>query len=143
MALTKTGIREQLREHLIQNTPRGENLLACAQGQTGPSPLLTTLVMNVPPLVALLEGMRRYYILAVTDSTLMIYRTNRATNRPTQLFAALPLDADPVSTVTKGKVWSRLYLQLPDKSKPTRFYISPVWNKELDAFPRPPVEETI
>lgn len=141
MAITKTGIREQLREHLAQNAPDGETVLACAQGQTGPSPLLTNLVMNVPPLVALLEGLRRYYLLAVTETTLVIYRSNRATNRPGDLEAAIPLTANPVTELKKGKVWSRVYVQHPDRDKPTRYYVSPTWNSELTAFPQQSSED--
>lgn len=131
MAYKKTAISEQLREHLARTTHVGRQALTCVQGQTGPSPLLTTLVMNVAPLVALLEGMRRYYLLAVTEDSVIVCRSNRATNRPGEVTAILPLDADPIAAVKKGKVWSRLYLQLPDKTKPTRFYVSPTWNPEL------------
>lgn len=137
MALTKTGIRDQLRKNLVQDAPPGERLIAYVQGQTGPSPLLTTLVMNLPPLVALLEGLRSYYLLALTDTTLVVYQANRASNRPTQRVASLPLATNPITGVTKGKIWSRVYLQLPGRSKPTRFYVSPTWNKQLDAFDQP------
>jgi hypothetical protein len=127
-------MREQVIQNLAQVAPPGEQFIACIHAETGPSPWLNILFEKVPFLVLIVQAMRKYYFITLTNGHVVVNRAGRMTNRPKEVVVAIPVQADPLSGIKKGKVWSRLYFQFPGDAKPTRMNFHRIWNADIDRF---------
>jgi hypothetical protein len=141
MAIRRAKQKQQVIEKLSSVAPAGETFIACVHCETGPSPWLNALFDEVPGLGLVVALTRRFYFLTLTNTSIVVNNANRFTNRPGDVVAVFPRDAVPVSRVKRAAVWSSLYLQFPNDSKPTRLNVHRYWRGELDqlvtAFPAP------
>ncbi|MEN3309100.1 MAG: hypothetical protein V7603_5302 [Micromonosporaceae bacterium] len=139
MAIRRAKQKQQVIEKLSSVAPAGETFIACVHCETGPSPWLNALFDEVPVLGLVVALTRRFYFLTLTNTSIVVNNANRFTNRPGDVVAVFPRDTVPVSRVKRAAVWSSLYLQFPDDSKPTRLNVHRYWRGELDqliaAFP--------
>jgi hypothetical protein len=134
MALRRSKMREQVIQNLAAVAPPGERFVACIHCETGPSPWLNILFEEVPFLMLIVQLMRKYYFLTLTNGHLVVNRAGRMTNRPKEVVTAIPIQQVQISGIVKGKIWSRLYLQFPGKSKATRINFHRIWNSDVDHF---------
>ncbi|HEY3873334.1 MAG TPA: hypothetical protein VGM10_33565 [Actinocrinis sp.] len=125
MAITRSGMRKQIIENLSQVAPPGEQFMACLHGMTGPSPWFDN---------AIIQALRKYYFVTLTNTSVVVNRAGRLANRPKEVVAAIPLQARPVAQVKKGVLWNKLYIQFPGMPKPTRINVHRIWNADLDRF---------
>lgn len=134
MALRRSKMREQVIQNLSQVAPPGEQFIACIHTETGPSPWLNILFEEVPFLVFIVQMMRKYYFITLTNGHVVVNRAGRMTNRPKEVVVAVPVQAAAFSGIKKGKIWSRLYFQFPGDAKPTRMNFHRIWNADVDRF---------
>jgi hypothetical protein len=127
-------MREQVIQNLSQVAPPGEQFIACIHSETGPSPWFNILFDEVPFLTLIVQMMRKYYFITLTNGHIVVNRAGRMTNRPKEVVVAMPLQANPFSGIKKGKIWSRLYMQFPGEAKPTRMNFHRIWNADIDRF---------
>lgn len=127
-------MRKKVIENLAQVAPPGEQFIACVHAETGPSPWLNVLFEEVPFLVLIVQAMRKYYFITLTNSTIVVNRATRLANRPKEVVAAIPLAASPIAGIKKGRIWSRMYFQFPGEAKPTRMNFHRIWNADVDRF---------
>lgn len=132
MAITRSGMRQQVIENLSLVAPPGEQFVACAHGMTGPSPWLDNLFGAIGALV--MQSFRSYYFVTLTNTSVVVNRAGRVANRPKEIVAAIPLASGPIGEVQKGKVWGKLYIQFPGEAKATRINVHRLWNADLDQF---------
>ncbi len=82
---------------------------------------------------------RRQYLFMLTNTSVVVNSANRFTNRPGDIIAAFSRTQFPVSRYSRGAVWSKFYVQLPQAGKPSRINVHRFWRAELDqlagAFP--------
>jgi hypothetical protein len=146
MAIRRAKQKQQVIEKLSSVAPAGETFIACVHCETGPSPWLNAVFDEVPVLGLVVALTRRFYFLTLTNTSIVVNAANRFTNRPGDVVAVFPRDAVPVSKVKRAAVWSSLYLQFPNESKPTRLNVHRYWRGELDqliaAFPAQLTAET-
>jgi hypothetical protein len=127
-------MREQVIQNLSQVAPPGEQFISCIHTETGPSPWLNILFEEVPFLTLIVQMMRKYYFITLTNNHIVVNKAGRMTNRPKEVVVAIPLQAAPFSRIKKGKIWSRLYFQFPGESAPTRMNFHRIWNADVDRF---------
>lgn len=139
MAIRRATQKKQVIEKLQASAPPGETFIACVHCETGPSPWLNAIFDEVPVLGLVVALTRRFYFLTLTNTSLVVNSASRVTNRPGEVVAVFPRHAIPVSRVKRKAVWSSLYLQFPNATKPTRLNVHRYWRTELDglieAFP--------
>jgi hypothetical protein len=131
MAIRRATQKAQVIEKLRANAPFGEIVIACVQGETGPSPWLNALFDQVPFLGLIVAFTRRFYFFTLTDSHVIDNSANRFTNRPGDVIAVFPHEAFPASRVKLTTLWSKFYVQFPGSGKPTRINVSRYWRAEL------------
>ena len=132
MAIRRAKQKQQVIEKLASTAPAGETFIATVHCETGPSPWLNA-VFDEIPLVGLIVALtRRQYFLTLTNSSVVVNEANRFTNRPGNVIAAFPRHAVPASNVNRAAVWSKMYLQFPGQSKPSRLNIHRYWRGEFD-----------
>lgn len=132
MAIRRATQKKQVIEKLSQVAPPGETFIACVHCETGPSPWLNSLFDEVPFLGLIVALSRSFYFITLTNTSVVINAANRFTNRPGDVLFSFPRNAVPVTSVKRATVWSSLYLQLPNKAKPTRLNIHRYWRSEFD-----------
>lgn len=132
MAIRRAKQKQQVIEKLSQIAPPGEQFIACVHVETGPSPWLNALFDEVPFLGIIVAYTRRFYFLTLTNTSVVVNKASRYTNRPGDVVAAFPLAAVPVSKINRAAMWSKLYLEFPGSGKPTRLNIHRYWRGELD-----------
>lgn len=130
MALTKSGMRKQVIENLSQVAPPGEQFVACVHGITGPSPWLDGLFGGIGAMI--MQAIRKYYFVTLTNTSIVINRAGRVANRPKEVVAAIPLASGAVTDVQLNPLWSKLYIQFPGQSKPTKINIHRIWRSDLE-----------
>ncbi|HXA57540.1 MAG TPA: hypothetical protein VNW94_00100 [Streptosporangiaceae bacterium] len=134
MALRRSTMRKQVIENLSQVAPPGEQFIACIHAETGPSPWLNILFEEIPFAMLVVQILRKYYFLTLTNGHLVVNRAGRLSNRPKEVVVGIPLQQVQMSGIKKGVVWSRLYLQFPGEAKPTRINFHRIWNDDVDRF---------
>ena len=132
MAIRRATQKKQVIEKLSQIAPPGETFIACVHCETGPSPWLNALFDEVPFLGLIVALTRQFYFITLTNTSVVINAANCFTNRPGDVLFSFPRNAVPVTNVKRAAVWSSLYLQLPNKQKPTRLNIHRYWRGEFD-----------
>lgn len=139
MAIRRATQKRQVVEKLSHSAPAGEQFIACVHAETGPSPWLGALLDEIPLVGLLVQLSRRFYFFTLTNTSVIVNRANRFTNRPGAIVAVFARDEFPVSKFNRAVVWSKFYLQFPDGGKPTRLNVHRYWRAELDqlaaAFP--------
>jgi hypothetical protein len=139
MAIRRATQKAQVIEKLRASAPPGEAFIACVHGETGPSPWLNGLFDQVPLLGVIVALTRSYYFFTLTDTSVVVNSASRFTNRPGDIVIIFPRDQFPVTSYTRGSLWSKVYVQLPRKAKPSRINVHRYWRAELDglstAFP--------
>ncbi|MBS2965471.1 hypothetical protein KGA66_20635 [Actinocrinis puniceicyclus] len=118
-------MRKQIIENLSAVAPAGEQFACCVHGMTGPSPWIDNIVV---------QALRKYYFVTLTNTSVIVNRAGRMANRPKEIVAVVPVQAGAIVRVKKGLIWSKLYLMLPGRSKPTKVNVHRRWNKELEQF---------
>ena len=132
MAIRRAKQKQQVMEKLSQVAPPGEQFIACVHVETGMSPWLAALLGEIPLVGMIIALTRSYFFLTLTNTSVVVNSANRFTNRPGDVVTAFPLSAVPVSNVNRAAVWSKLYLQFPSSSKPTRLNVHRYWRGEFD-----------
>jgi hypothetical protein len=132
MAIRRAKQKAQVIEKLSSVAPPGETFIACVHCETGPSPWLNALFDEVPFLGLVVALTRKFYFITLTNTTVVINSANRFTNRPGDVVFSFPRQAVPVTQIKRATVWSSMYLQLPEKPKPTRLNIHRYWRDEFD-----------
>jgi hypothetical protein len=132
MAIRRATQKKQVIEKLSQTAPPGETFIACVHCETGPSPWLNAIFDEVPLLGTIVALNRKYYFITLTNTSVVINSASRLTNRPGEVVYSFPRTAVPVTAVKRAAVWSTLYLQFPDKPKPTRLNVHRYWRSEFD-----------
>lgn len=127
-------MRKQVIENLSRVAPPGEQFVACIHAETGPSPWLNILFEEIPGAVLLVQLLRKYYFITLTNSTIVVNRAGRLANRPKEIVLAVPVASSPITAIKKGRVWSRMYFQFPGEAKPTRINFHRIWNADIDKF---------
>ncbi len=125
MAFTRAGMRKQIIENLAAIAPAGEQFVSCVHGMTGPSPWFDNIIV---------QAMRNYYFVTLTNTSVVVNRAGRMANRPKEIVAVIPVQSGAITRVKKGLIWSKLYLVLPGRAKPTKVNVHRRWNKDLDQF---------
>jgi hypothetical protein len=132
MAIRRAKQKAQVIARLEQQAPAGETFLACVHCETGPSPYLAALFDEVPLLGLVVQLLRRFYFLTLTNTSIVVNTCSRFTNRPGEIVASFPREAFPASRVKRGRWWSSMYVQFPANAKPVRLNISRYWRGEFD-----------
>jgi hypothetical protein len=132
MAIRRATQKRQVIEKLTSVAPPGETFIACVHCETGPSPWLNLVFDEVPFLNLIVALTRSYYFITLTNTSIVINSANRFTNRPGDVVFSFPRSAFPVVKVKRANLWSSMYVQLPNKSKPTRLNIGRYWRDEFD-----------
>ncbi len=139
MAIRRATQKAQVIAKLSGSAPAGETFIACVHGETGVSPWLNALFDEVPILGMIIALSRQQYFFTLTNTSVVVNTANRFTNRPGEIVAAFHRTQFPASRYTRGTVWSKFYVQLPNNSKPRRMNVHRFWRAELDqlaaAFP--------
>lgn len=125
MAFTKAGMRKQIIENLSAVAPAGEQFVTCVHGMTGPSPWFDNIIV---------QAFRTYYFVTLTNTSVVVNRAGRLANRPKEIAAVVPVQSGAIARVKKGLIWSKLYLNFPGMTKPTKVNIHRRWNKDLAQF---------
>lgn len=139
MPLTRAGMRKQVVENLSQVAPPGEQFVACVHVETGISPWLAHVLERIP-LVGGLIGIaiyssRQYYFITLTNTSLVVHRAARLTNRPKEFMFGVPIATSPISDIKKGwLLWSRMHFLFPGDTKPTRLNFHRIWNADVQHF---------
>ena len=132
MAIRRAKQKAQVIEKLSSIAPPGETFIASVHCETGPSPWLNALFDEVPFLGLVVALTRNFYFITLTNTSVVVNSANRFTNRPGDVVFSFPRTAVPVTRIKRAAVWSSMYLQLPDQSKPTRLNIHRYWRAEFD-----------
>jgi hypothetical protein len=132
MAIRRATQKKQVIERLTAIAPPGEAFIACVHTETGPSPWLNAIFDEVPFLGLIVALTRQFYFITLTNTSVVINAANRFTNRPGNVLYSFPRSAFPVTEVKRSAVWSTLYVQLPDRTTPTRLNIHRYWRGEFD-----------
>ena len=139
MALTRAGMRKQVIENLSQVAPPGEQFIACVHCETGLSPWLAHVLERIPFVGGVIGiaiySMRNYYFITLTNTSLVMHRAARLTNKPKEFVFAVPITSSPITGIKKGwLLWSRMYFTFPGESKPTRLNFHRIWNADVQHF---------
>jgi hypothetical protein len=132
MAIRRATQKKQVIEKLTAIAPPGEVFIASVHCETGPSPWLNAIFDEVPFLGLIVALTRSFYFITLTNTSVVINAANRFTNRPGHVLYSFPRNAFPVTSVKRSAVWSSLYVQLPDRPKPTRLNVHRYWRGEFD-----------
>ena len=132
MAIRRKTQKAQVIAQLQQVAPPGEQFLACVHCESGPSPWLSLIYDEVPFLGTIVYWMRQFMFITVTSSHVVINSANRLTNRPGPVLYSFPRNQFPLVSAKRAALWSALYVQLPNKPKPTRLNVDRYWRSELD-----------
>lgn len=132
MAIRRAKQKQQVIEKLTASAPAGETFIATVHCETGPSPWLNAIFDEIPLVGLIIALTRQQYFLTLTNTSVVVNTANRFTNRPGEVVAAFPRNAIPASNVKRATVWSRMYLQFPDRPKATRLNIHRYWRGEFD-----------
>jgi hypothetical protein len=132
MAIRRAKQKAQVIAKLQQQAPAGEVFIASVHVETGSSPWLGILLDEIPLVGLIVQLMRKFYFLTLTNTTVVVNTCSRFRNQPGEIVASFPREALPATRVKRGKVWSVMYLQLPGSSKPTRLNIHRYWRNEFD-----------
>lgn len=139
MAIRRAKQKAQVIEKLSQSAPPGETFIACVHAETGPSPWLNAIFDEVPLLGLVIALTRSFYFFTLTNTSIVVNKASRFTNRPGEIVAVFPRAAMPVSRVKRARVWSSMFVQFPGDTKSRRLNIHRYWRDELDqliaAFP--------
>ena len=82
MALGRSTMRKQVIENLSQVAPPGEQFIACIHAETGPSPWLNILFEEIPFAMLIVQILRKYYFLTLTNGHLdVLFRARRLADR--------------------------------------------------------------
>ncbi len=132
MAIRRAKQKQQVIEKLASTAPAGETFIATVHCETGPSPWLNAVFDEIPLVGLIVAFTRQQYFLTLTNTSVVVNKANRFTNRPGDLVAAFPRHAVPASKVKRATVWSRMYLQFPGDAKGTRLNVHRYWRGEFD-----------
>ncbi|HKD96933.1 MAG TPA: hypothetical protein VKB69_04950 [Micromonosporaceae bacterium] len=132
MAIRRSTQKAQVIAALQQVAPPGEQFLACVHCETGPSPWLGILFDEIPFLGLIVQYMRKFYFITLTNTSVVINTAGRFTNRPGAVVYSFPRNAFPVVSIKRVTLWSSMYVQLPGSQKPTRMNIARYWRNEFD-----------
>lgn len=132
MAIRRASQKAQVIEKLSQVAPPGETFIACVHVETGPSPWLNAVFDAIPLVGTVVALTRKYYFITLTNTSVVINSASRFTNRPGDVVAAFPIAQFPASQVNRATLWSRMYVQFPNESKPSRLNIHRYWRSEFD-----------
>jgi hypothetical protein len=139
MAIRRARQKAQVIAKLSAAAPPGETFIATVHGETGPSPWLNGLFDQIPFLGLIVALTRSYYFFTLTSGSVVVNSANRFTNRPGDIVVVFHRDAFPVTSFSRAAVWSKFYVQMPGRPKPTRINVHRYWRAELDglaaAFP--------
>ena len=139
MAIRRAKQKAQVIEKLSSIAPPGETFIASVHCETGPSPWLGALFDEIPLLGLIVALSRKNYFITLTNTSIVLNSANRFTNRPGEVMFSFPRNGFPVTKVKRAAVWSSMYVQLPNRPKPTRLNIHRYWRGEFDqlaaAFP--------
>jgi hypothetical protein len=139
MAIRRAKQKQQVIAKLSAQAPAGEQFIACVHAETGPSPWLNGLFDEVPFLGLIVALSRKYYFFTLTNTSVVLNYASPWTNRPGDVVAVFPRHEFPVTNFNRAAVWSKFYLQFPNRPKPTRLNVHRYWRGELDqlaaAFP--------
>jgi hypothetical protein len=132
MAIRRAKQKAQVIAKLSQEAPPGETFIACVHVETGSSPWLGIIFDEIPVVGLVVQLMRKFYFLTLTNTSVVINTCSRYRNKPGQIVASFPRQAFPASRIKRGQVWSVMYLEFPGNSKPTRLNIHRYWRNEFD-----------
>lgn len=132
MAIRRSTQKAQVIAALQQVAPPGEQFLACVHCETGPSPWLGILFDEIPFLGMIVQYMRKFYFITLTNTSVVINTAGRFTNRPGQVVYSFPRNAFPVVSIKRVTFWSSMFVQLPNSPKPTRLNVARYWRNEFD-----------
>jgi hypothetical protein len=132
MAIRRAKQKAQVIAKLSQQAPPGETFIACVHVETGSSPWLGILLDEIPLVGFIVQMMRKFYFLTLTNTSIVINTCSRYRNQPGDIVASYPREAFPASRIKRGTVWSVMYLEFPNNSKPTRLNIHRYWRNEFD-----------
>lgn len=132
MAIRRAKQKQQVIEKLAASAPAGETFIATVHCETGPSPWLGAVLDEIPVVGLVVALTRRQYFLTLTNTSVVVNSASRFTNRPGDVVAAFHRGAVPASKIKRAAVWSRMYLQFPGESSPTRLNIHRYWRGEFD-----------
>ncbi|HEX3791545.1 MAG TPA: hypothetical protein VHW44_27035 [Pseudonocardiaceae bacterium] len=132
MAIRRAKQKAQVIELLSQVAPAGETFIACVHCETGPSPWLNALFDEVPILGLVVALTRKFYFVTLTNTSVVVNKSNRFTNRPAEVVASFPRNTAPISNVNRATVWSKMYLAFTPEGKPTRLNVHRYWRGEFD-----------
>jgi hypothetical protein len=132
MAIRRAKQKAQVIALLSKQAPPGETFIACVHCETGPSPWLGVLLDEIPLVGLVVQLMRKFYFLTLTNTSIVVNSASRFTNRPGAVIASFPSSAFPVSRVKRARVWSTMYVQFAGSAKPTRLNIHMFWRGEFD-----------
>lgn len=132
MAIRRAKQKAQVIEKLSQIAPAGETFVACVHVETGPSPWLNALFDEIPFVGLVVALTRKFYFVTLTNTSVVVNKAGRWSNRPGEVVAVYPRNAFPASNIKRGRVWSVMHLLFPEHQKPTRLNIHRYWRGEFD-----------
>jgi hypothetical protein len=134
MAIRRAKQKAQVIELLSQNAPAGETFIACVHCETGPSPWLNALFDEIPFVGLIMALTRKFYFVTLTNTSIVVNRANRFTNRPGDIVAEYPRASAPISGINRTRVWSKMYLAVTPEKQPRRLNVHRYWRSELDVI---------
>jgi len=134
MAIRRSTQKAQVIARLAQVAPPGEQFVACVHCETGPSPWWGILLDEIPFVGMVVQLMRRFYFVTLTNTSVVINSASRFTNRPGGVVYSFPRNGFPLVAVKRARLWSSMHVMLPGSSKPTRLNVDRYWRTELDQF---------
>lgn len=132
MAMLKSKQKQQVIAKLVTMAPPGESFITTVHCESGPGYWATVALGELPLVGLIITLLRSYYFLTVTNSHVVVVTASRFRRIPGEFVVAYPLQQLPVSRLVRSRMWSSLYLQLPNEEKPTRLNIGRYWLKEFD-----------
>lgn len=130
MAIRKATIQKQLSEKLGEFAPPGEQIQVAFQAITGPSPW----VDSIPYVRFATIFIRKYYLVVLTNTSLVIVECSKWTGRPKTFVCAEHLSTAFFTDMQLNPMWSKVFYRMPTTGAPERLNVHRIWREELDAL---------
>ncbi|WP_405133749.1 hypothetical protein [Nocardia sp. NBC_01388] len=128
MAFRKSTIQKQLAKKLVEFAPQGEQLQLTFQAITGPSPW----VDDLPFVRFVMLFLRKYYFVALTQTSVVIVEASKWTGRPSKFVCAEHFGTAQFTEMQINSIWSKVYYRMPNTAAPERLNVHRRWRTELD-----------
>jgi hypothetical protein len=132
MAVRKSRIQKQVLAKMSEYAPPGEQYMVCFEAITGPSPWID----DLPYVRYVMLYLRQYYFVVLTNTSVVIVRASKITNRPVELVCAEHYSTADFADMRLSPLWSKVFYRMPNSGSVTRLNVHRRWRNELDTLVR-------